>query len=141
MELLDLYSLAEREGIDIDEFPMDNHISFSLMDPEDLSCYIAVDPLKLTSRQQERQVLSHELGHCETGSFYNRFAACDIRKRHENRADKWSIKHLIPKEELDEAVSAGFCEVWELAEYFDVSCEYMARAIHWHKYHNMDFTA
>lgn len=140
MELFELYSIADRDGIVIDEFPMLRQESFSIMD-NDGDCYIAIDPFKLKSAQDEKIKLAHEMGHCETGSFYNRYAACDIRKKHENRANKWSIKHLIPKEELDEAVSAGFCEVWELAEYFGVPCEYVAMACHWYKNNNMDWTA
>ena len=140
MNLTELYSLADEDNIIIDEFPMQTRKAFSVMDL-DGDCYIAIDPFQLESAQEERIVLAHEIGHCETGSFYNRYATCDIRKKHENRADKWSIKHLVPKEELEEAVSAGFTEIWQLAEYFDVPCEYMARACHWYRYHNMDFPA
>ena len=137
---MELYELAEAEDVVIDEFPMRKRVSFSLMDL-DGDCYIAIDPFRLDSAQAEKVVLAHELGHCETGSFYNRYAACDVRKRHENRADKWSFSKLVSKEELEEAVSAGFTEIWQLAEYFDVPCEYMAKACHWYKYHNMDFSA
>ena len=141
LELIGLYTMAEREGIDIDEFPMSNRVSFSLMDPEDLSCYVAIDPLKLESSQHEKMVLAHELGHCMTGSFYNRYATCDVRKRHENHADKRSFSRLVPEPELNEAVSAGFTEIWQLAEYFDVPPEYMAKACHWYKFHNLDVIA
>ena len=140
MNLTELYSVADEDNIIIDEFPMQTRKAFSVMDA-DGDCYIAIDPFQLESAQEERIVLSHELGHCETGSFYNRYATCDIRKRHENRADKWAIKHLVPQDELYEAVSAGFVETWELAEIFDVPPEFMARAIHWYTHRNMDFTA
>ena len=140
MNLTALYALAEEEGIVVDEFPMENHVSFSIMDT-DGDCYIAVDPEKLPSAQSEKVIIAHELGHCITGSFYNRYAACDIRRRHENHADKWSFSHLVPEEELNEAVSAGFTELWQLADYFDVPTNYMARACHWYKHHNMDCPA
>ena len=140
MNLNELYDLADADNIIIDEFPMQTRKAFSVMDL-DGDCYIAIDPFQLDSAQEERIVLAHELGHCQTGSFYNRFAACDVRKRHENRADKWSFNHLVPKDELDEAVSAGFTQIWDLAELFGVPCDYMARAIHWYQHHNMDFSA
>ena len=140
MNLTDLYSVADEDNIIIDEFTMHKRVSFSIIDM-DGDCYIAIDPLRLDSAQHEKIVLAHELGHCETGSFYNRYSAYDIRKRHENRADKWSIKHLVPQDELNEAVSAGFVETWELAEIFDVPPEFMARAIHWYQFHNMNFIA
>ena len=81
--------------------------------------------------------LAHEMGHCVTGSFYNSDAACDIRKRHEIRADKWAIKQLIPQEELQEAVAAGYSEIWDLAEYFDVPEDLMRKAICWYKHGNL----
>ena len=65
--------------------------------------------------------LAHELGHCETGSFYNRYAKLDLRQKHENRADKWAIQHLIPVEELDEAVADGYTDLPSLAEHFCVT--------------------
>lgn len=135
-----LYDMADDSGIVIDEFPMRKRVSFSIMDM-DGDCYVAVDPLKLESAQQERIVLAHELGHCMTGSFYNVYSPFDIRKRHENKADKWSIQHLVPEGELNEAVSAGFTEIWQLAEYFDVPEDYMRMACHWYKYRNMDYSA
>ena len=135
--LIALYNEAEKENVVIDEFPLDKRVSFSLMD-NDGDCYIAINPLALESSQHEKMVLAHELGHCATGSFYNRYATCDIRQRHENHADKWSFSMLVPESELNEAVSAGFTEVWQLAEYFDVPPDYMARACHWYTCHNME---
>ena len=140
MELMFLYDLADREGILIDTFPMERHVSFSLMD-SDGDCYVAIDPEQLDSSQTEKIILSHELGHCLTGSFYNQYASCDIRQRHENRANKNSVQRLVPKDELDEAVSAGFTEVWQLADYFDIPCDFMAMACHWYQHHSMNFIA
>ena len=76
-----------------------------------------------------------------TGSFYNKYAACDVRKKHENRADKWAIEKLIPEDELNEAFSCGYTEQWELAEFFDVSEDFMHKALHWYRYGNTDWVA
>lgn len=135
--LMGLYDMADRENVVIDEFPMEHNLSFSLMDM-DGDRFIAINPLMLESAQQEKIVLAHELGHCMTGSFYNRYAACDVRRRHENHANKWSFSQLVPEDELSEAVSAGFTEPWQLAEYFDVPEDYIRRACHWYRHHNMD---
>lgn len=104
----------------------------------DCSCYIAIDPLKLENIQDEKLKLSHELGHCCTGSFYNRFATCDVRRKHENRADKWAIEKLIPIDRFDEAVANGYTEIWLLAEYFDVSIDFMRKAACWYIHGNLD---
>lgn len=72
--------------------------------------------------------LAHEIGHCIRGAFYNPYAKTDIRKKYENHADKWAIRHLIPKEDWFAALHDGYTEVWELAEYFDVTEEFIRKA-------------
>lgn len=78
---------------------------------------------------QERVHLSHELGHCLTGSFYSVYTAVDCRQRHENRADKWAVRKLIPVEQLDDAVAEGCTELWELADRFGVTEDLMRKAV------------
>ncbi len=136
-KLLELYRMAEREGIEVDCFDLNKRESMSVMD-EDGDCFIAIDPFKLTSTQDETVKLSHEIGHCVTGSFYNRFATCDVRQRHENRADKWAIQKLVPRKDLDRAIKEGYTEIWELSEYFDVTEDFMQKVICWYKYGNLD---
>ena len=77
--------------------------------------------------------LAHELGHCEYGGFYNRYSKYDIRAKAERRADKWAFAKLVPYGRLMQAVRHGIAEVWELAELFDVSCEFMQRAVDYYK--------
>ena len=81
--------------------------------------------------------LSHELGHCVTGSFYNIYAAIDYRRRHENRADKWAISTLIPVDDLDDAVAQGCTEVWELAERFGVTEDFIRKAVCYYVHGNL----
>lgn len=133
MTLLDLYQRAEQEGVDVDYFPMREVVSFSL--PEGL---IVMDVDKMEDSKEEKVFLAHELGHIETGSFYNVHSGLDVRGRHECRADKQAIKILVPKDELDKAVNSGYAELWELAEYFDVSETFMRKAVCRYKFGNLD---
>ena len=73
-----------------------------------------------------------------TGSFYNEAATCDIRRKHENRADKWEIYELVPVSELDEAIAKGYTEIWDLAEYFGVTEDFMRKAVCWYTHGNLD---
>ena len=130
--LLDLYSYAESKGIDVDWFTMEQAESLSM--PIEGGYGIALDPWKLTTIADEYCKLAHELGHCETGSFYNRCATCDVRQQHENRADKWAIKKLIPKDELNKAVEDGYTEIFDLAEYFGVTEDFMKKTVCWYEY-------
>ena len=134
--LIDLYDYAEDEGIDVDWIPMRIADSLSVELPDGSHC-IAIDTWKMGSLAKETVALGHELGHCSTGAFYNRFAKRDIMQKHENRADKWAIKKLIPADELDEAVSEGHTEIWDLAEYFGVTEDFMRKAVCWYAYGNL----
>ncbi len=126
--LLDLYNEAEEKYIDVDYFPTRSLVSFSTS--ENL---IAIDVDKLESNREEKVHLAHEMGHCVTGSFYNIYSPLDIRQRHENRADRWAIKRLIPRKHLIEAFKEGITEIWELAEYFEVTEGFMRKAIEYYK--------
>lgn len=139
IDLLELYRIADQEGITVDCFELAKKESLSMMD-HDGECFIAIDPLKLTSSDDEKAKLAHELGHCVTGSFYNRHAACDVRQKHENRADKWAIQNLVPASELNAAVADGRTEIWDLAEYFGVTEEFMTKAVCWYSCGNLDTT-
>ena len=132
---LDLYAYAERRNIDVDWIPMRRATSLSV--PLGERYAIALDPWKLGSLAQETVCLAHELGHCETGSFYNQYAALDVRQRHENRADKWAIQHLIPVEDLDEAVVEGCEDIPALSEHFCVTEDLMRKAVCWYTHGNL----
>ena len=131
MTLLKLYEEAEQNGIEVDCFSLKKVESLSLMD-EDGICHIAIDPFQLTSTADETVKLAHELGHCRTGSFYTRSGPLDLRSRLENRADKWAIRKLITSEDLSDAVADGCTEIWQLAEYFNVTEDFARKAVSLH---------
>ena len=136
IELSRLYQIAEEENIEVDCFDLKKREALSTMD-DDGACYIAIDPYKLHSTPEERTKLAHELGHCITGSFYNANATVEHRQRHENCADKWAIKKLIPVDELETAAATGCTEIWELAEHFGVTEQFMKKAVCYYAHGNL----
>ncbi|MBQ9858102.1 MAG: hypothetical protein IJO77_03785 [Oscillospiraceae bacterium] len=136
METLELYQIADENDIPV--IMLDVPESGSMCIQTSLRCYIGMDNSVLDCEAVRRVHLGHELGHCTTGAFYNIHAARDVRQKHENRADKWAIKKLIPKDELDKAVASGLAEPWALAEYFDVTEDFMRKAICWYNYGTLD---
>ena len=136
MTINELYSFAENESVTVTAFPLNEREALSVMD-SDGSCYVAIDPEKVVSASDEKTKLGHEIGHCMTGAFYNVYSSFDVKQRHENRADKWAIKKLIPKDELEKAVKNGYSEIWELAELFQVTEDFMRKAVSWYKYGNL----
>lgn len=130
MELNALYEHADNSGVIIECYDFTYSPSVSILDEG--VCYIGINPFMLESETEEKVKLAHELGHCETGAFYNRYALCDIREKHERRADKWAIKKLIPEDELKNACK--FCNNrFELAEYFGVTEDFMQKALEFYK--------
>lgn len=132
----ELYDLAAKQNIPVLRYPMERNGSMSVMEP-DGRCYIGMDAAVMDGAVRERVHLGHEMGHCITGSFYNIHSTADSRQRHENRADKWAIRQLIPVEQLDDAVAGGCTELWELAELFGVTESFMRKAVCYYVHGNL----
>ena len=131
-----LYDLAKQQNIEILRHPMPENGSMSVM-LDNGACFIGMDDSVCDGSIQERVHLAHELGHCVTGSFYNIFATIDCRERHENRASKWAIQHIIPVEEMDQAIANGYTEIWQLAELFEVPEDFIKKAICYYVHGNL----
>lgn len=126
--LLSLYQTAEAEDITVDCFDLNNREALSLLD-DDGKCYIAINPFKLRSESDELIKLAHEMGHCMTGSFYNRWSTLDLRRKHERRAEIWAIKKVLPEEDLYNMFRKGISEPWELAEELQLPEDFVRKAI------------
>ena len=128
MNAHDLYVLARQQNIEVIETNLPENGSLSIMDDSG-NCYIGIDESVMDGGALEIVHMAHELGHCLTGSFYNRHTRFDVRQRHENRADKWAIRQIISVEDLYTAIASGYTEIWQLAEYFSVTEQFMRKAI------------
>ena len=131
-----LYDLARQQNIEVLRYPMGENGSMSVM-TDSGACYIGMDESVRDDGVRERVHLGHELGHCLTGSFYSIHTAIDCRQRHENRADKWAILQMIPVNDLDDAVAQGCTELWELAERFGVTEDFMRKAVCYYVHGNV----
>ena len=123
MTLTELYIRADEQGIEVDDVPMRQAVAISF--PEN---WIAIDIGKIDTYAEEKVILAHEIGHCETGSFYNIYSPLDVRGKHEYRADKQSYQMLVPYEQLQQAIKDHITEIWELAKHFEVPYEFMQKA-------------
>lgn len=123
----ELFDTADSEGIEVIYGNIPASVSVSM------NGYICMDYSLLWGGSNERVHFAHEIGHCVTGSFYNRYTPCYIRQQYENRADKWAIKKLVPEDALYKAVEQGHTEAWDLAECFDVTQPFMEKAIEYYQ--------
>lgn len=120
-----LFRIAEELGIHVEYCRLPLNGSVSTYDED--GDFILMDYSLIQDGGQERVHMAHELGHCITGSFYNVYTPYDVRAKHEYRADKWAVHELIPFEIFQRAIKAGNTEIWQLAEYFDVTEDFIRR--------------
>ena len=125
-----LYSLAASDGIRIDRAELPHNRSVSIRYGKKM--YIGLDK-EINTRAEERVCLAHELGHCETLSFYNLYAPLEIRAKHEIRADRWAIEQLVSKEGYFSALQNGYTEIHTLAELFEVTEDFMRKAAEYYR--------
>ena len=83
--------------------------------------------------EQERVCLAHELGHHVKGALYKKDTLVFTRGQCEYKADKWAVHKLIPIRSLYAAFRKGYVQIWQLAEYFDVTEEFVQRTIEIYK--------
>lgn len=121
MTLSHLYKIASDNNILVDNFDTKEVESFSM--PQ----VVVLNKKKLRTSKDVKVHLAHELGHCQTGSFYN-INTLETRERMEHRADRWAIKKLIPFSSLVSALENGITERWELADHFGVTEDYIDKA-------------
>lgn len=136
MDIGALYQIAQSERIPVIPACIPENGSLCIQ-TGDLRCYIGLDLDVMDDVPTLAVHLAHELGHCVTGSFYNRWASCDLRQKHENRADRWAIERLVPREQYDAALRNGCTEIWNLAEYFDVTEDFMRKVVCLYTYGNL----
>lgn len=100
---------------------------------------IFLDPDQLNTSAEELCAVAHELGHCMTGSTHQLSSPLDMVERHEYRADKYAIHRILPAQQISEAIQAGYTELWQLAEYFDVTESFLKRALDIYKREGYSF--
>jgi len=121
----ELYQIAEKNKIEIDEFKMREISAVSFP----TNC-IAIDPAKFETTSEFKTALAHEIGHCQTGSFYNTNTPEVVKLQYEYDANKRAIELLLPKDKLRNAMKQGATETWQLAEIFGVT-EQLIRLACW----------
>ncbi len=99
-------------------------------------CIIAIDPHKVKSIADRKEKTVHELGHCMTGAFYD--ASCPVipRGRCEHRATAWAVTHTFTRRTLIKAIKSGLTEIWQLADYFNVTEHFMKDALTYYDLYN-----
>ena len=119
MTLDQLYKIATDKGIEIDDVQMRALMAVSY--PEK---WIAIDRRKFANDTEYKCALAHEIGHCETGSFYNVDAHEHDRDLNEHYANRYAAELLLPLAELLREMHSGTLFSHMLSRTHDVTREF-----------------
>ena len=130
-----LYSKLSRQGIHFYTWDMGDLCAATLEVGGHFGIF--VDPDNIHTEAEALVILAHEGGHASTGATHKVCSPYDLVEKHENKADKWAITQLISAEDLDEAVAEGHTELWDLADHFGVTQDFMRKAVCWYVHGNL----
>lgn len=127
-----MLALAEERYIAV-HFSNDlgNGIDGIYMEKPGLPQIIGINKRILSNTRYARCVFAEELGHHFTtvGDHVPKEFYCYAQRlvidREEYKAMKWACMYLIPENDLLDSLRDGLCEIWELAEYFRVTDDFM----------------
>lgn len=141
-DLTDIYRRFEDDGV----FVFDRQLPFSseqskavtirLLDGRTTGVFI--DLGRIDTSAEEVVALLHEGGHCATGTTHSIASPFDLIEKHEYKADKWAVQDAVSSEELEAARKAGHREIYELAEYFNLTEDFMRKVVCWYDHGNLD---
>lgn len=100
---------------------------------------IVLDVPAIKSWAEEMVLLAEEVGHYETGGLYmietthNLPIARSNRIKCEGLAMRWAYSYCLPPEEIERGVAYGLDDDWQVAEYCQVTVDFLHRAIEYHR--------
>lgn len=122
MTLLELYELAEENNIEVCDVRLRTMKAFAVPGT------IAIDTEQCETSAEEKVCLGHEMGHEMRDAFYCVKSKYETLERQEERAKRWSVDKLVPAHELKKALENVSTEIYELAEYFNVTEDFIRDA-------------
>lgn len=141
-ELTEIYKWFE----DRDIFLFDRQLPFSNEQSKAVTIRLGgegvtgvfLDLGRIETAAEEAVTLLHEGGHCATGTTHSIVSPFDLIAKHEYKADKWAVQDAVSQEELDAARQAGYQEIYELADFFNLTEIFMKKVVCWYDHGNLD---
>ena len=82
---------------------------------------VFLDIDQIRTLRQEKEAVVHEWAHIACDATYALDAPAAIRQKAEERAHRTELKRLVPFDALNQAVTNGITEPFDLSELFNVS--------------------
>ena len=137
-ELSEFYGYCRKNQVDVIPFSGCPQPGATIRDRDAYAVFL--DFSKIRSTRLLRGVCYHELGHAATGALHKVTSPFELVERSEYRANRWSAQHYMTAEDFKEAFAAGYTELWQLAEYFDLPEQDVQNALtYWQDRRGIDF--
>jgi len=137
-ELSHFYDYCNQNNVDVVPFIDMPSKGATIRDGSDYAIFL--DFAQLPTLRDIRGVCMHEQGHTATGALHKVSSPYETVERSECRANRWSAERFLPVEDFREAFAAGYTELWQLAEYFDLPEEDIKNALtYWTERRGINF--
>ena len=137
-ELSDFYSFCRQNQVEVIPYRGIPQPGATIRDRGKYAVFL--DFSKIRSTRLLRGVCCHELGHIATGAMHKVDSPYELVERSEYRANRWTAEQFLTEEAFRAAFAAGFTELWQLAEYFDMPEEDIKKALtYWSERKGIDF--
>jgi hypothetical protein len=139
-ELADFYQYCRKNQVDVIPYAGIPAPGATVRDGSFYAVFL--DFSKICGTRLLRGVCCHELGHIATGALHKVDSPYELAERSEYRANRWTAQHFLTEQAFREAFQAGYTELWQLAEYFDLPEQDVKSALtYWSERRGVDFNA
>ena len=137
-ELSDFYQYCRRYDVDVIPYIGSPQPGATIRDGSFYAVFL--DFSQIRSTRLLRGVCCHELGHVATGALHKVDSPYELAERSEYRAKRWTAQHFLTEADFREAFAAGYTELWQLAEYFDMpEWDIHAALVYWTERKGVNF--
>ena len=137
-ELAQFYDYCKKSGVQVIPFSGIPCAGATIRDGNRYAIFL--DFSKIRSTRLLRGVCCHELSHVATGALHRANSPYEQAERSEYRANRFAAQNFLTEEAFRQAFAAGYTEVWQLADYFDLPEQDVQWALrYWAETQGVDF--
>ncbi len=137
-EISDFFDYCKRHDVDVIPYDGCPQAGATVRDQGYYAVFL--DFTKIKSTRLLRGICCHELGHIATGALHKVSSPYELTERSEYRANRWSAEQYLTQSAFQEAFCAGYTELWQLSEYFDLPEQDIQKALnYWTQSKGIDF--
>ena len=139
-ELAQFYDFCKENGVQVIPFEGIPQPGATVRDGSDYAIFL--DFSQIHSTRLLRGVCCHEMSHVATGALHRANSPYEPVERSEYRANRYAAQKFLTEKAFRRAFQAGYTDLWQLAEYFDLPQADVERALrYWVDARGVDFNS